>query len=501
MNRTSPPIEPAAHYGNVDSEMIKSEINIAPTGKPTDVRVAGIAVYFLPVAMRTPLKFGHEILTEVTCCRVRLTVEDRDRRRAVGWGETPLSVQWAWPANSPYEIRLDAMRRFALEIARTWTADDSFGHPLELSIDFQQRSIPSLLAGQNSALGDAPMPYLAALICLSAFDIALHDAYGNLHGLDAYATYNREFMNRDLSEYLTPADDSNVDFHNQYPDDYLVHDVPTRLPVWHLVGGLDPLSADDCTGANQPNDGYPLLLADWIKRDGLRCLKVKLRGNDAAWDYERLVRVAEIAVPLGVEHLSADFNCTVDQPVYVNDLLDRLRDEHADVYAKVLYIEQPFPYELEAHRIDVRSIAKRKPIFLDESAHDWRFVKLGRSLGWTGVCLKTCKTQSGSLLSFCWAKAHGMSIMVQDLTNPMLAIIPHVRLAAHVGTIQGVECNAMQFYPDASLPEAAIHPGIYQRRKGQINLETVRGRGFGYRVDEIERTLPELTAQFGDADS
>jgi L-alanine-DL-glutamate epimerase-like enolase superfamily enzyme len=481
----------------VKLQVLRRETPITSTGKTTDVRVAGISVYFLPVVLRTPLKFGHETVTEVTCCRVQVTVKGRDNRLAVGWGETPLSVQWAWPGNLPYELRLAAMRRFALEIASAWAAEESLGHPIELSIDFQQRWFPELLDRHNSTLDGATMPYLAALICLSAFDIALHDAYGNLHEVDTYDTFTSQFMNRDLSAYLTPDDDVEIDFRNQYPDDYLVHDVPARLPVWHLVGGLDPLSAEDCSSVDQPNDGYPLLLSDWIKTDGLRCLKIKLRGNDAAWDYARLVRVSQIALPLGVEHLSADFNCTVDNPAYVNELLDRLRNEHATIYSKILYVEQPFPYELEAHPIDVTSIADRKPIFLDESAHDWHLVKLGRSLGWTGVCLKTCKTQTGSLLSLCWARAHGLSIMVQDLTNAMLAQIPHVRLAAHVGTIQGVESNGMQFCPDASLPEAAIHPGIYQRRDGQLHLESIRGSGFGYRIDEIQRNLPEPAAEFG----
>ena len=89
----------------------------------------------------------------------------------------------------------------------------------------------------------------------------------------------------------------------------------------------------------------------------------------------------------------------------------------------LLYVEQPFPYDLEAHRIDVHSVSARKPLFMDESAHDWRFVRLGRELGWSGVALKTCKTQTGALLSLCWAKAHGMTLMVQDLSNPMLAQI------------------------------------------------------------------------------
>jgi len=112
------------------------------------------------------------------------------------------------------------------------------------------------------------------------------------------------------------------------------------------------------------------------------------------------------------------------------------------------------------------------------------------------VALKTCKTQTGALLSACWAKAHGMQLMVQDLTNPMLAQIPHVLLAAHVGTIMGVETNATQFYPDASTPEAAVHPGIYRRQDGMIDLSTLQGAGFGYRLEEIHRDLPAPAAEF-----
>ena len=84
-----------------------------------------------------------------------------------------------------------------------------------------------------------------------------------------------------------------------------------------------------------------------------------------------------------------------------------------------------------------------------------------------------------------------MSLMVQDLTNPMLAQIPHVLLAAHVGTIMGVETNAMQFYPEASRAEQAVHPGAYQRRAGCVDLSSIGGPGFGYRVSEIQRELPK----------
>ena len=79
----------------------------------------------------------------------------------------------------------------------------------------------------------------------------------------------------------------------------------------------------------------------------------------------------------------------------------------------------------------------------------------------------------------------------------MLAQIPHMHLAARSGTIMGVETNSMQFYPAASAAEAEVHPGIYRRRDGQVDLTTLSGPGFGYRLDEIDRKLPDSVAAFG----
>ncbi len=466
-------------------------------------RVTGARVYFLPVKTRVPLKFGHETLHSVTCARVALRVADEQGRQAEGWGETPLSVQWVWPSPLPYEQRHEALKEFCLRLASHWVAFRSSGHPLELGYDFQEQVLPCALAAFDAQRKTKPsqpganpsppentsLPRLAALVCNASFDIALHDAYGQLVGRPVYETYRSDFLSADLSRFLQPASDAGKTFRGRYPADFLAAQAPRQLHAWHLVGGLDPLTAAELAGG-EPNDGHPVVLADWIHRDGLTCLKIKLRGNDAAWDYQRLVAVGQIALEERVAWLSADFNCTVQEPGYVNEILDRLRQEWPRIYALLLYVEQPFPYELESHRIDVRSVSARKPLFLDESAHDWRMVRLGRELGWTGVALKTCKTQTGAILSACWAKAHGLALMVQDLTNPMLAQSPHVLLAAEVGTIMGVETNAMQFYPAASAPEAEVHPGLYQRRNGTIDLSTIRGAGFGYRLPEIHRQLP-----------
>ncbi len=466
--------------------------------RTSDITIAATRLYFLPVTTRVPLKFGPETLTQVTCARVAMTVCDARGRTVQGWGETPLSVQWVWPSSATYETRHLALRSFCLLLARAWANFTAPGHALEIGWDFQQQILPKLIRQFNDQRETEPLPYLAALVCCSAFDIALHDAYGRLNDKPTYETYTPGFLTRDLSAFLEPADDANVSFQGRFPVDYLVTQPPTRLPAWHLVGGLDVLD-DRQRNGQEPDDGYPVTLRQWIERDGLKCLKIKLRGDDARWDYERLISVGRIAVETGVEWLSTDFNCTVTDPAYVNDILDRLRDESERVYGMILYVEQPFPYDLEAHQIDVHSVSARKPLFMDESAHDWRLVRLGRKLGWTGVALQTCKTQTGAILSLCWAKAHGMTLMVQDLTNPMLAQIPHVLLAAHAGTIMGVETNAMQFYPQASALEQRVHAGLYQRRGGTVDWSTVGGPGFGYREAEIARPLPEPAAEYASA--
>ncbi len=462
---------------------------------PTDIaRITACRLYFLPVRTRVPLKFGIETLTSVTCARVALEVENAAGDPATGWGETPLSVQWVWPSPLPYSDRHEALKAMCHELTRAWAGYDHTGHAIEIGHAFIENRLDAVQAAANADAGDAgePIPQLAALVCNSAFDLALHDAYGRLNQKPVYQTYDADHMNHDLSHYLQAAKGVDVTFRGTYPADFL-SDPPGKLPAWHLVGGLDPVEPSDLTG-DEPDDAHPVLLSDWIDRDGLTCLKIKLRGNDAEWDYQRILSVGRLALDKSVDYLTTDFNCTVQGPGYVNHILDRLRDAAPRIYGSILYVEQPFPYDLEHHRIDVHSVSARKPLFMDESAHDWKLVRLGRSLGWTGVALKTCKTQTGALLSLCWARAHGMSLMVQDLTNPMLAMIPHALLAAHAATIRGVETNAMQFYPEASNPEAAVHPGLYQRRGGMIDLSTLSGPGFGYRLDEIHRDLPEPAA-------
>ena len=153
--------------------------------KPTDIRVLGTRLHFIPVRTRVPLKFGAEVTTSVTVARACVRVADRRGRVAEGWGETPLSVQWVWPGGLPYETRHTALREFCVRLAEAWTDFDGRGHALEVGADFQGEVLPALLRKFNrrprhaisnppastglrqprstSLVGTEPVPWLAAL--------------------------------------------------------------------------------------------------------------------------------------------------------------------------------------------------------------------------------------------------------------------------------------------------------------------------------------------------
>lgn len=451
------------------------------------VRIQSVRLYRIPVATRMPYHFGTHTLTEVDCLRVAVVVERADGARYEGWGETPLSVGWAWPGGHYFE-RLEAMNRLIVSLGQRLVAFERTGHPLEISHGFQEDVLTPLRVAEG-------VPYLAALVCLSAFDLALYDAYGKAWSSPVFATFGPGFLSRDLASFLEVASGYEGSFVGRYPADYLQRPADLHPPAWHAVGGGDPLESADLSGA-EPDDGYPVLLRDWIRRDGIDCLKIKLSGQNYKNDYRRITRIGAIARESGVSWLCTDFNSTVREVSFVTTLLDQLEKDDPETYQKILYVEQPFFYEMEDSPLDVHPVSAKKPLFMDESAHDWKQVREGRERGWTGVALKTCKTLTNAILMLCWAREHGMPLMVQDLTNPMLAQITHAQLAAHAGTVMGLETNSMQYYPNASNPEALVHPGLFRRRDGRLDLSSIAGPGFGYRLEEIARKLPAPFAVF-----
>jgi hypothetical protein len=114
---------------------------------------------------------------------------------------------------------------------------------------------------------------------------------------------------------------------------------------------------------------------------------------------------------------------------------------------------------------------------------------LALGLGWSGIALKTCKCQSIELLLAAKAHAKGIPYTIQDLTNPGLALLHSAGLAARLRPMMGFEANSRQFFPDASVAEREVHPGIFTVRDGLIRTDSLRGSGLGYQVERMSRPI------------
>lgn len=434
---------------------------------------------------RTPLKFGAVVMAEVTFCRVRIGVENRAGAVADGWGGIFLADFWSFPTpRIDHAARDRAMRRVVERCAAAARGLRDFGHPIDLawSLDGAITSILREVTGELAL--PVPLNRLTGLVCASPFDAALHDAFGNVNAIDTYAGYGAEWMEHDLGCYLGPA------FRGRFPGDYVKPAYDPAVPVFHLVGGLDKLTRRELD-AGDPHDAWPVTLDDWIEREALFCLKVKLVGNDLAWDLDRIVQVTAVADGVlrtqgrSELYLSLDTNEQCETPEYMVELLERLRAEQRRAFAATLYVEQPTERDLSAHRHDMRRLAALKPVLIDESLTDMPAFDLAMELGWSGIALKTCKGQSHSLLFVAKATEAGVPYSVQDLTNPSLALIQSVGLAARIHTIKGVEANSRQFFPESSRAERAVHPGLFDVRGGVVGTTSLRGTGLGYQMGRI----------------
>ena len=108
-------------------------------------------------------------------------------------------------------MRHERMLEFCRRLATAWTTVRTPGHPMEVGDGFLHDQFQCLL---HDFFPDdpEPMPHLAALICTSAFDVALHDALGVRCGCDTYQTYGPELLNRDLASFFASAERNPIDF-------------------------------------------------------------------------------------------------------------------------------------------------------------------------------------------------------------------------------------------------------------------------------------------------
>jgi L-alanine-DL-glutamate epimerase-like enolase superfamily enzyme len=431
-------------------------------------------------AYRTPIKFGGRVVVDVVLLDVAVDAETRDGRRATGFGSMPLGNAWSWPSQQvSSDDALAAMTALGHRLGKLADGYREAGHPLEITHDLaQQYSGLADAVTREAGLAEA-MPRLAQLVVASPLEAAIHDVYGRALQANSYNLLGPEFANRDLAHQLTP------EFAGEYLDRYTLRQPKPEMPLYHLVGALDPLS--DADVAQRVGDGLPETLGEWILADGLTHLKIKLAGDDLDWDVRRVSEVERVAAETQPRrgctawHYSLDFNERCANVEYVLDFLARLREAAPTALDRVQYIEQPTHRDLKANPENkMHAAAKIKPVVIDESLIDLDSLLLARELGYSGVALKACKGHSEALLMGAAAQKYGLFLCVQDLTCIGRSFLHSASLAARVPTVAAIEGNGRQYCPAGNEAWVEQFPGMFRITEGVVRTAELDGQGLGF---------------------
>jgi len=448
--------------------------------KPTDVRIREVDVTTDKYVYRAPVKFGGRVVTDAEVVNITVQVETRSGWVGRGFGSMPMGNAWAWPSRSLTGDRtLEGMLQFARLAVRTARDLDEYSHPLDLTRNLAtgHRSIADQIARELDSV--EPMPVLAQLVAASPLEAAIHDAYGKALQRNSFDLLGREHVRADLSHYLTD------EFRGEYLDQYTLRSPKPRMPLYHLVGALDPLTPADL--ATRLNDSLPELLGEWIVHNGLTHLKIKMAGDDLQWDVERVLAVDRVSEQTQAQRgcaewfYSVDFNEKCSSVDYVLEFLHRVRESSARAFERIQYIEQPTHRDLRSNPGNrMHAAASIKPVVIDESLVDLESLQLAREQGYSGVALKVCKGQTEALLMAAAALKYGLFLCVQDLTCIGASFLHSASIAARIPRIAAIEGNGRQYCPAGNRDWDQRFPSMFRIADGTVGTSCLTGMGLGY---------------------
>jgi L-alanine-DL-glutamate epimerase-like enolase superfamily enzyme len=445
--------------------------------KATDIRIDEIRFGYEDYLYRTPIKFGGTVVDRVTLCNVNCVVSNAAGKSAKGFGSMPMGNVWAFPSKRlTYDQTLEAMKQLTVRVNAITNAHKEIAHPVDLNVALEPAYHKAAAEVTKAMKLAEPIPPLCTLVTASPFDAAVHDAFGKLHSRSTYRTYGQDLMTHDLAHYL------NKDFAGEYLGKYVLPDPKPRMPLYHLVGAVDPITASDI--AKRINDGMPETLPEWINYSGLTHIKIKLNGEDLKWDVDRVVAVERTAAETQRKRsvakwsYSLDFNEKAPNVDYLLAFIRQTQERTPQGFARVQYIEQPTRRDLKSDRGNkMHEAAKYRPVVIDESLTDLEMLLLAREMGYTGVALKACKGQAQALLMGAAAQKYKMFLCVQDLTCPGASLIHSAGLAAHVPTVAAIEANSRQYVPAANKAWDSRFPGMFDVRDGWVKTGQLNKHG------------------------
>lgn len=456
---------------------LKGSAKVSP--RPTDIRILEVRHNFEDYKYRAAYQFGGRTVDQVTLLNVNVRVVTVSGKEAGGFGSMPLGNAWSFLSQVvTYDQSLGAMKQLAGEISSITAGYQGTAHPVDMNCDLEPQYL-NAAAEVSRRLGlSEPIPVLCTQVTASAFDAALHDAFGKANGINCYFGYGPKYMAHDLAHY------HGQEFHGEFLERYILKKPTPSVFLYHSVGASDPITRSDIK--HRIGDGLPETLGEWIEADRITHIKIKLNGADLKADVDRVVSIeraaAETQARFGVKQWKycCDFNERCKDVGYLMSFLAEIKNRAPEVLSRLQYIEQPTARDLKSNLNNVmHEAAKVVPVVIDESLVDLESFHLSRRLGYSGVALKVCKGQTHALLMAAAAQKYQSFLCVQDLTCPGASLVHSASLASHVPGVFTIEANSRQYVPSANEKWKDRFPAIFKIRNGQLGTAGLTGLGLG----------------------
>jgi hypothetical protein len=432
------------------------------------------------VFARMPFRFGVITMRAAPLFTLAVEIEDAAGRRATGYAADFLAYRWF--DKRPDKTLADNCRDLIASVhdARDLYLDagkQGYHTPFAL----WQATYPEI---EHRALA-RDFNRLGASFGASMLERGVIDALGRMTG-QTYRALVCDGLGIDLGSLCEELRGREI-------SQFLPERPLARLHVRHTVGLVDPISATDRCG-DAIDDGLPETLEEYLDRDGIRYLKIKVSGQSD----EDIARLEAIAAVLAARdrdfHISLDGNEQYRQPDDFLDLIARIKATPGlrRLYQQIMFIEQPLDraVALDPSVKPALSVLSRdKPVIIDE-ADGWPGAfREAIHLGYRGTSHKNCKGIYKSLQNLALTVLRNqragwpeLFLSAEDLSNvPVVALQADLASVALLG-IGHVERNGHHYFRGLGhLSEAekasalARHPDLYERRGDEVFLKITDG--------------------------
>jgi hypothetical protein len=435
------------------------------------VKLEEVERYERHVKMRLAFRFGVITVTDATQAVIKVGISLPDGRTSHGVAAEALAAKWFEKSPEFTDAQnLDQLRQsldLAIELYRAHGFDNAFDLFIGTYAEQQRRGaelgLNPLVASYGPALLDRAI--LDALGHATGKSFAVMIA-GNLPGIRA-TSLTPDIEDAELAPFLSGLK------------------AGRSIDVRHTVGLVDPLTASDRPASERVNDGLPETLEEVVSYYRGRYYKLKV-GGDIEADLERLGRIAAVLdAGAGDYRVTLDGNEQYDDVEGIVELWRKVEETPglASLAKATLFIEQPIKRAVALSR-PVESLARHRPVIIDESDGELSSFPRALKLGYAGVSSKNCKGFYKSILNAARVARLGAGhfMSAEDLTTwPGVSVQQDLALVSLL-SMTHVERNAHHFIDGMSFaPEAeqkafvAAHPDLYEMKDGKPARLRVQG--------------------------